>query len=494
MDIINNINQEKTNEYEEKLNKKITESEGKVVGLVLKEPNILVDYNINKNILSDEATFYIGIAEQLLGKGIEVIDQVSFASEVETLGLKEVYESMDGWNTIRDLSSIVDLRNSDAIFDEWTKWKVIENYYKKGILDITKHWDKLSKMKSSQVLDYMEYQINDTDINICTDIVFETLDITDKELDDIINGVNMGLNFGKHSPILNYLTLGIPKADLTMFSSYTNGGKSSFTMNNIIIPIAEQKKKVVIVANEQQSIVYKMLLQIYVLTEKLSFYGITRKKLKTGKWTEEEKVMINKAREIISKEYSPYITFVKLYDYDMGKVNKIVKKLSKTGLELVVYDTMKYSGEDESVWLSLIQDSKDIFQICSKNQVAGVITFQLAPALKSKIRRLDVECLSNGKQVAEVFSEMIGFRDIWDDEFDGETYDIKPYRFKKDTNGKFTSVKEYFKLNKDKTYKIFFHFKSRNDEVGTCIIYEFDGAWNKWKELGYCTPHHKNRY
>ncbi|GCD11710.1 hypothetical protein [Clostridium tagluense] len=478
------------------LNDKIKRAEGMLSGLILKDPSLLEDYSINKVLLSEDALFYIGMTERLVAKGIEVIDEVSFSTEIEALGLLDKYTTMGGYNTIKELSNIVDIRNADSIFDEWTKWNLIKRYKEKGILDIDLHWDKILKMNSSQIVDYIEYQISDIDINICTDIEFEDLDLTDAEIDDILSGENMGINYGKHCPKLNYLTMGLPKGDLTMFSSYTNGGKSSFAMANIIIPIAEQKIKTCIVANEQRSMVYKMLLQTYVITERLDYWKLTRKKFKAGTWSDEDREMVEKARKIIKEEYSPYIKFVKLYDYDMGKVKKVVKKLSKTGLEVLLYDTMKYSGEgDANTWMSLIQDSKDIFQICSKNNIAGVITFQLSPSLKNKIRIIDNECLSNGKQVAEVFSEMIGFRDLWDDEYEGEPCDIKPYRLKKDSHGKFTSEKEMVTLNKDKKYKIFFHFKTRNDEVGTAIIYEFIGYANKWNEIATCsTVSSKNRF
>lgn len=477
-----------------KLNDKISKAEGVLCGLVLKEPNTLNEYNINKKLLSSEALFYIGITERLLSKGIEVVDEVSFASEVESISLQDKYEEMGGYSTVKDLSSIVDTRNSDAIMDEWTKWNLVRNYNEKGILDVDKHWDKLLKMKSSQVVDYIDYLMNDVDLSISSDVIFERLDLTDKEIEDIKSGINMGINYGKHSPILNYLSMGLPKGDLTMFSSFTNGGKSSYVMNNIIIPVAEQKIKVTVIANEQRSIVYKLLLQTYVLTERLNYWKLPRKKFKSGKWVDDDDVMVNKAREIIKNEYSPYIEFVKLYDYDTKKVDKIARRVAKRGCELIVYDTMKYSGEDESTWLSLIQDSKDLFQTVSKLNIAGVVTFQLAPSLKNKVRTLDESVLANGKQVAEVFSEMFGFRDIWEDEYEGEPYDIKPYKLKKDSNGKFTSEKEEIILDKDKKYKIFFHFKTRNDEVGNAILYEFKGHQNKWIEIGYCHPHQKNKF
>ena len=478
----------------EKLEQNIKKAEGLLCGLLLKSPELLTEYNINKELLSEEALFYIGITNRLLEKGVEVVDEVSFSGEVENVKMSDTYEEMGGFTTVRELSSIVDIRNADAIYDEWAKWNLVKRYVEKGILDIDKHEDKIKQMNSSQVVDYIEYMLNDIDIHINTDIIFEDLNLTDAEIDNIKSGANMGLNYGKYSPILNYLSMGLPKADLTMFASYTNGGKSSYTMNNIVIPIAEQKKKCTIIANEQQSIVYKMLLQTYVLTERLKYWSLTRKKFKSGKWGTEDDAKVEEARRIIKEEYAPYITFVKLYDYDMKKVEKIAKITAKRGCELIIYDTMKYSGNDDSTWLSLIDDSKSLFQIVSKLKIAGVVTFQLAPSTKNKLRTLDESALANGKQVAEVFSEMVAFRDVWDDEFDGETYDIKPYKLKKDSNGKFTGEKEQIILDKEKKYKIFFHFKTRNDDVGTAVLYEFQGYQNKWIELGYCHVSQKNRF
>lgn len=478
----------------DKLKEKISIAEGQLVGLLLKEPKLIDDYDINRKNLSTDGLFYIGIINKLLEKGIEVIDEVSFVTEVDNLGLKDLYEKYGGYKTIKELSNIVNVKNADGIVDDWMKWQLIKHYYEKGFLNIEMHWDKLLLMNSNQVVSFMEHGIADTDLNVCTDINIENLNLTDEEIDDILDGTNIGINYGKHSPTLNYMTMGLPKGDLTMFTSYTNGGKSSYVMNNIIIPCAEQKVMSAIVANEQRSLVFKLLLQTYVLTERLNYWKIDRKKLKSGKWSDEDRKMIEKARKIIREEYAPYIHFIKLFTYDMSTVKKIAKKLSKQGLEILCYDTMKYSGNDESTWTSLINDSKDLFQICSKENLAGVVTFQLAPNLKSKVRCIDVDCLANGKQVAEVFSEMIGWRDIWNDEFEDEPCDIKPYRLKKDANGKFTNQHEKVVLDRNKKYKIFFLFKTRNDDVGNALVYEFKGYQNKWIEVARCTPHQKNRY
>ena len=87
---------------------------------------------------------------------------------------------------------------------------------------------------------------------------------------------------------------------------------------------------------------------------------------------------------------------------------------------------------------------------------------------------------------------MVAFRDIWSDEWAGEDYDIKPYRLVKGADGKYKQ--ESYTLEKGKNYKIFFHFKTRNDEVGTALVYRYDGYQNKWIECAYCNVSDKNRW
>ena len=386
-------------DYKQELEKCLVKANGMLTGLVLKNLEILTEYNINPKLLMEDSQFYIGICNRLLEKGAEVVDEVNFVSTCELYGLKEVYEKKGGWETVKNLKAIVDERNADSIVDDFNKWNLIKRYNEKGILDLEIHWTKVNKMTSSQIADYIDYLRNDVDININTDLIIEDLNFSDQEIQDILDGADMGIHFGKHSPILNNLMLGLPLSDLTMVASYSGGGKTSYIMENMVIPIAEQGIKVTIVSNEMKSKAYKLLLQTYVLTERLNYWKLTRKAFKKGQWTEEDKKMVEQARKIIKEEYAPYISFVKMYDYDMKKVSKIARREAKRGMKVLVYDTMKYSGDGDSVWTSLIDDSKDLFQICSKLDIAGVVSFQLAPSTKNKVRTLDETCLSNAKQV-----------------------------------------------------------------------------------------------
>ncbi|MDB2160150.1 hypothetical protein PMX22_10085 [Clostridium butyricum] len=494
-------------DYEKLLQNTRRTAEGRFCGLFLKYPDLIMDYDINRNLFSDETKFFMGLVYNCVEKGVYILDEVTITEYVESVEfLNEKFKSFGGYGTIKELMFMAQKENADAIVDEFVKWKMVEDLYNKGYIRLEKMWATLVKAKSSQLQDIFEHGFSDMGIKSFGDIERETLSLTDKEVQELKDGMMMGIQFGKYSHILNYLTMGLPKGELTLFASYTNGGKSSFMTANVVIPIAEQGTKVTIIANEQKSLVYKLMLMTYVLNERLKYFKIPRKKLKSGQWSEEDERYIEEARKIIREEYEPYISFWKVYDYDMKKVSTIAKKEAKLGCEVLVYDTFKYSGENESAWMSLLNDSKELLQICSKNNLAGVVTCQLALATKNKKRIIDETILSNGKQISEVFAEMIGWRDVFSDEFaDGES-DIKPYTIDRDADGKYIKIKDengstvykttpvIIRPNKDKMYKIFFHFKTRSDAVGTQILYEFVGYRNQWKELGYCNVTGKDRF
>ena len=132
---------------------KLNRAEGMLSGLVLKDLEVLSDYNINPKLLSEAGMFYIGIATRIQELGNEVVDEVNFSNIVETLNLTDTYKRYGGWQTVRDMMSIIDIRNADSIVDEFTKWNLVKRYKEKGILDIEKHWNKIVQMTSGQVAD-----------------------------------------------------------------------------------------------------------------------------------------------------------------------------------------------------------------------------------------------------------------------------------------------------------------------------------------------------
>lgn len=481
----------------DKINEKIIMCEGNIIGCLYSAPELYAEYNINKHSLSSDGLFYYGLGEMLFQSKNEVFDETAIYGILKNNDeLKDLWEERGGFNTIRELKSTINLKNIDAYFDTFNKYCLLRNYYKKGFTGIIENeWLKFEKMNSSQVYDYFDYILNSEDIDTVSDLKFENLYLTDDELDDIMQGANMGLQFGQYSPILNYLTMGLPKGELSSICSYINEGKTSLMFANFVIPIVNNGGKCLLISNEQQSVNFKLLLLIYVLTRKLNYWKIDRKKLKKGKYSEDEIEMINKARDIVKNEFLTNITFVKTYDYKTDIVKKSIRKYSRLGYDLIVYDTMKVEDASDSTWVQLLEDSKILFQACSKYNVAGLVTLQLAMATRNKVRKISMECVANGKQVFEVMSEAIFMRTLWDDEFDATSkFYCKPYVLAKDGNGKFTNIHQQIDLEEGKEYKVVILGKTRNDKRDTALLYEVDSRYNIWKEIGYIKVHENNRY
>ena len=85
---------------------------------------------------------------------------------------------------------------------------------------------------------------------------------------------------------------------------------------------------------------------------------------------------------------------------------------------------------------------------------------------------------------------MVYMREIWQDEFEGDVYDIKPYKYGTDAYGRQTDVKVPVTLDRAKRYMIAFLDKTRNDEDGRQVVFEFEGRYNTWTEIGRCMVFH----
>ena len=254
----------------------------------------------------------------------------------------------------------------------------------------------------------------------------EDLLIDEEYIKKCDSGLEVGLNFSKACPLLNYNLLGIPVGDISLIGASSGVGKSSFVFENFIIPIAQSGTGVAIISNEMVADAYKNLLIIHVLCQDLNYWGITRRKLKIGGFNNEQKEMLRKAADIIKQKYSN-IRIVKMFQNDINIVVKYINRLARTGSKLIVYDTMKSNDKSDvsTMWQDLLLSSRRIFNAASKNNVAIVATFQLALYAINQ-RWLDASILSNSKQVKECVSMATYMRPIWQDEYTGEKYDINP--------------------------------------------------------------------
>lgn len=474
----------------EKINENREQIEAPFVFCFWKDPDLYDDYKFindkkDETLKSEDAQFYFNLGKALYDAGFRKFDNITVYGFLQNKpNVKETFEDYGGYREVENLKQLVNVENVDAYFDKIAKLNTLE-----ALCELTfnsfEDVSKFDKMSSQQVYDYFEYKLNDISITSTHDVEEESLVIDDEFIEECNTGDAVGISYAKNCPIMNYLTLGVPLGEMFMIAGHSGVGKSSFVFENMVLPMAEEGVKVAIVSNEMRSKDYKIMLLSHILTKELNYWGLTRKQIKMGHFTNEQREMLNKAKKISQEKYSS-LGFIKLFDNDIGKVLKYIKKKSKRGYQIFVWDTMKSDDSlDEKMFLQLLINSRKVFQLASKENIAIIPTYQLALYTVNQ-RYLDASCLANGKQIKEVFSEMIYMRQLWQDEYTGEKYDCKVYQLQKNEDGKYTKVKRMIELDKDKKYIVAFLDKTRNDEDKQQVLYEVNGRFNSWKEIGYC--------
>lgn len=478
----------------EKCLKKINENRDQIeapfVFCFWKDPDLYDDYKFvnekkDDTLKSEDAQFYFNLGKALYNAGFRKFDNITVYGFLQNKPeVKETFDNYGGYREVENLKQLVNVENVDAYFDKIAKLNTL-NSLCKLTFDSFEDVSKFDKMSSQQVYDYFEYKLSDISIESTHDVEEESLVIDDEFIEECNTGDAVGISYAKNCPIMNYLTLGVPLGEMFMIAGHSGVGKSSFVFENMVLPMAEEGVKVAIVSNEMRSKDYKIMLLSHILTKELNYWGLTRKQIKMGHFTNEQREMLNKAKKISQEKYSSLV-FIKLFDNDIGKVLKYIKKKSKRGYQIFVWDTMKSDDSlDEKMFLQLLINSRKVFQLASKENIAIIPTYQLALYTVNQ-RYLDASCLANGKQIKEVFSEMIYMRQLWQDEYTGEKYDCKAYQLQKNEDGKYTKVKRMIELDKDKKYIVAFLDKTRNDEDKQQVLYEVNGRFNSWKEIGYC--------
>ncbi len=456
-----------------------------------KNPDLYNDYEkINENgdqtLITQDGKFYFSLGKQIWKQGYKSIDHVTVETYLKGKpALRKSFEGKGGMRMVDDMRSTVTPENIDASYDSLVKLNYLMWLHDQGF-NLTPHINRFLNMPSHEIYDFYERAFNDGSLATGHDINIKPLKIDDAYIDKCIKGNVRGIAYGKVCNILNYLTLGLPKGDLYMLAGYSGVGKSSFVFENYILPISCKGIKCAIISNEMKEESFQDLLMIHILTQDLGYWGLNRKLLKQGELNDENIEMLNRAKQISVEKYGN-IKFSKLFDNDFRKIRKITRQLARDGFEVIFYDTMKSEDNaNDIMWQQLLIQSRKLFQLASKENISIIASYQLALHTLNK-RYLDASCLSNAKQIKEVFSEMVYLRPLWDDEYTGEKNDVKPYVLQHDESGKYGKVEISFALEPDKKYVVAFLDKTRNDKDGQTIIYEFDGQFNKWKEIGYCT-------
>lgn len=470
----------------DKINKDRERIEASFVFCFWKDPTLYDDYrevNIppDETLITKDAIFYFQLGRALRKQGLNTFDNISVTNYLVTRpSLSAQFEEYGGWHEVEKLKSLVNTNNIASYYDALIKKNALSKIATK-YEELFEDVGRFDNATSDAVYKTFDLLNSSAIMSSKNESKIEDMRITTEDIEYFEKGEAQGISYSKAAPLLNYTTLGLPISDIYLLSGHSGSGKTSFAFN-MAVSIAAEGNPVTILANEMKLRKYKLLLLVYVMTHELNYYKVTRKKLQIGKWTDEERAKIMEAAQIINDKYLN-IKFIEIFGNDSSTIMRQMKRANRLyGCSVFFWDT--YKGDDTSsdkMWQELLMSSRRVFNLVAKEEWSLVCTFQLAGFTVNQ-RYLDAGCLSNSKQIKEVVSEHIMLRKLWHDEYGGEKFDCKPYKFNSETK-----AKEYLVLDPEKTYIVTFIDKTRNDENAKCILFEWNSAWNKWTELGYCT-------
>lgn len=474
----------KLEEYPKELTKKRNEIEGNFVMTLFKEPDLIEDYKnvINgKDIITDDACFYYGIAQNMYKMGYRVFDNVSiltYLKDKETL--KKGFDRRGGYRTIQDITSILDVDNIEINYDELIKNNMLLKLYEKNypVMDCL---NKFSDMTSEEIYDFYEYDIS----NIFTEKSEKNKPVSlSRGNEEFIELWNKGNQIGYpiSLPMLNKRLLGVHKKNMLLYLAHSGHGKTTTAIVLYILPVIERGENVLIFANEQGQEEWRNMLLSAVVFNKLGeVKNLNRTKISEGNYDEIQMNHLIEASNWLKAEGRGNVEFIELEDYNISRIKKNVKKYSKLGYGMMILDTLKPEQENsDKAWAEFNEAAKKMFQMAKKEDIAFIATAQLTPSSMTSTY-IDLNDVGKGKGISETAAQVVMFRFMFNDEKEK----LKPYTYKKDENDKFMNVKEFHTLDPDKTYIIFFVPKNRFGETNTQIVAEWNPSFLTMRQIGW---------
>ncbi len=447
-----------------------------------KDPTLIDDYKNIANgtdIITEDGVFYYGLALELNRSGYLAFDNISiytFLSDKEVL--KDGFERRGGYKTIQELTSLLNLDNMPAYYEELVKNNMMIRLHESGF-SILHDIDKINQMSSSELYDYYDFKLNNVCVGKIDKIKPENLsEGYGKYIKEWDKGKSVGYKVG--FPLLNYRLAGVHKKNLLLHLAHIGNGKTTSSILFYILPILESGENVCIIGNEQSVDEFRQMILSSVLFNKIEYFKMNRQKMIIGKFTDSDKEHLYKAEQWL-KDCKGKLQFIELNDYSISNVKKIVKKFSKLNVGMFVFDTLKPEQENsDKAWAEFSEVAKELFMLAKKEDVAMVATAQLSSESMGK-RFLDLSHTGKSRAIAETATQVVMFRSMSSDEKEK----LKPYQFQKDEHGKYSKVRKVIDLDVNKDYIILFTPKNRFGETNPQLVYERNMNFNTMKEIGY---------
>lgn len=508
------IDAAKLKEIKERLQKEIVVPEAYLTALFWNNPdlyNFYPDEKINrKSFLNPQYSYFFQLGREMAGKLIKDFDDISTSKVVIELKHEKHYDGYGGYETISELMEEVRDReeNLESYYLEVKKYQLIYKlceFFGERVLE-TKDKYNYKKMSKEQLHTYW----NDKILQLAMDgdnkyDEYYLLDGLDEEIEEMDKHPDVGMPFYK-SPKLNGITTGFANGHVYMYGGFGGSGKTSFTVNKVVMACIEQKEKLLVIANEQSIKEFRKMLLITAMGVGTEKY-VNRQKLNEGGFTEDEKDRLHAAKQWLydlCDSDKKLITFVFMENYVMNDVKKLIRYYAARGIKKYIVDTAKPSeGDNQMVrWERFVEDAKEFYKLARQNggglNLGIWMNVQLADTAL-KMRFLNEFALGEGKKAKNEASVLFLGRFMWDDEYKGGKNPlIVTHRKKDDFTGNYELVHEALEQEKDITYFLIFTGKNRrgqDNKTGqrVLVLKPYFGI-NTWYEIGWCTVYNDQNY
>lgn len=504
-------------------------TEGNLLACLFEDPTLYDDIKqqvSSENFLSKDGRFLFGVVKFLREKKFNKIDEVTVLSNCSE-EVKDRLVGIGGWKTVQKMMSVVKTDNWDGIFDAFNKSNIMLKLYLRGFSlfqNVTLEngrsiapFDLFAKpsFDSANVLAWYEEFVSKLSVENSTSstkvIDEKFVDFDDSFIDELSSGTAAGVSFADAGldvngneismfPFLSRNILGFARGTTSAIAAHPGCGKSTL-MLNVVMSLLSKGLKGVFVSNEMSMSDLKLIILLVILTRNLGYWSITKKKLKSGDLTDEDRVMVRRAFDLWKANYADKLKIVTMSDMDSDITAQVIKKEAlRSGADFFVVDTFKLSLSEgnggDAFWIDLIKDSRTLDSLAKKYDMIGLYTIQLASNSLGNLF-LDASALSMSKAIKEVLSNLIMMRKVYPDEFQaGSPFDFRPFRSIKDEATGEWKDEPYEIEDKNAVYRCVTLDKTRSGtdsgDTGVCYLFKYRGDFAKFSETCKIRPVHKN--
>jgi nitrogen regulatory protein PII-like uncharacterized protein len=474
----------------EKIRKNAEVDESYAVGLLWSSPfdgySEYADKLVYEDFIHDIWGFLYELGRRLYKSGLKTFDDISVQKMVKELNVQEQWEKYNGFETIEDVINIVgDSRdNIEHYYESIKKAKTIKDLHAlfgDKVLVETKKYKPLV-MDKDVLYAYWHDKVNNVGLsNSSVKFEAESLYI---DADDFINQLNQEAEDmlpWHDSPLMNKLSQGVAKGTTNFLCGYGGSGKSSVGVAKFIMSYLKnaENERMLAILNEETANSFRQKVVLSILFYEFGT-GIDRTRMVNGKLQDEDKDKIRKAfakmKELMDGD-DALITVIYLERYTIENLEKIINYYKNRGISGIFLDTHKALDDDNSSesWKSFVEASKLIYKLSRKTSthdgLRTLCTLQLADS-GIKNRYLTFDSIGVAKASKNETSQVWLFRPIFDDEYPNQKKELFTYTMQKNAKtGKYEKIPH--KLDKDKTYYLFFLAKCRtgaNNSNGAPVV------------------------